>query len=742
VTTTAYIGRPISRVDGPVKVTGSAKYAAEHTVPNLAYGVVVAGTVARGKITRIDAADAIRLPGVLQVLTHENAPKLPTVDPSDFDPVAAPGSLFVPLQSDEIRFSLQPIALVLADNFELARYAASLVRIEYDRAPHVTDLDVARAGAYLPSRTRAALPPTPKPRGDATVAFDHAAVKVEAEYRTPAEHHNPMEPFATTVIWEPDGRLTVFDKNQGVQNVQAYLCALFSLPKTKVRVLTPYVGGAFGCGLHPQYQSFLAVLAARVLQRSVRVSLTRQQMFSHSYRPITWQRVALGANSDGKLEALVHEAVSGTSTFEDYTEPIVDWSGMFYACDNVTLDYKLARLDLNTPADMRAPGAAWGLYALECAMDELAVKLRLDPLELRLKNYADKDGNTGLPYSSKALRDCFRLGAERFGWSKRNPQPRSMREHETLIGWGMASAVWEAGHVPASAKAVLATDGKLTVSSATEDIGTGTYTIMAQIAADEMGIPIENVTFELGDSSLPPAFLEGGSLTAGSVGSAVKSVCGRLRERLFTLAQKVNKSPLANAALQDVTFADSQIRLRADPSRAVAFTDAMRRGKLAVVEEEASTDVSARQKQYSRNAHSAIFVEVRVDDDLGTIQVTRVVSAAAVGRVLNPKTARSQLLGGVVWGIGMALEEESVLDHTLGRFMNHSFGEYHVPVNADVHDIDIIFVDEPDEIVNALGAKGLGEIGIVSVAAAIANAVFHATGKRIRELPITLDKML
>jgi xanthine dehydrogenase YagR molybdenum-binding subunit len=742
VTTTAYIGRPISRVDGAVKVTGSAKYAAEYTVPNLAYGVVVSGTVARGKITRIDAVEAIRLPGVLQVLTHENAPKLPPIDPSDFDPVAAPGSLFVPLQSNEIKFSLQPVALVLADNFELARYAASLVRIEYERAAHTTDFDVARAGAYVPPKSRPVIPPPPEPRGDARQALAHAAVRLEAEYRVPAEHHNPMEPFASTVILEPDGKLTVYDKNQGVQNAQEYVCTLFGLPKTDVRVLTPFMGGGFGSGLHPQYQLVLAVLAARVLKRSVRVTLTRQQMFSHCYRPITWQRVALGSATDGKLEAVVHEAVAGTSSFEDYTEAVVDWSGMLYACDNVTLDYKLAKLDLNTPADMRAPGAAWGLYALECAIDELAVKLRMDPLEFRLKNYADKDGNTGLPYSSKALRDCFRLGAERFGWSSRSPQPRSMRDNDTLIGWGMASAAWEAGHVPASAKAVLSADGKLTVSSATEDIGTGTYTIMAQIAAEEMGIPIENVTFELGDSSLPPAFLEGGSLTAGSVGSAVKSVCGKLRERLFTLAQNVDKSPLAKAAFQDVMFADGQMAMRTDASRAVAFTDAMRGGKLAVIEEQGSTDVSAKQKQYSRNAHSAIFAEVRVDEDLGTIQVTRVVSAAAVGRVLNPKTARSQLLGGVVWGIGMALEEESVIDQTFGRFMNHSFGEYHVPVNADVHDIDVIFVDEPDEIVNALGAKGLGEIGIVGVAAAIANAVFHATGKRIRELPITLDKVL
>jgi xanthine dehydrogenase YagR molybdenum-binding subunit len=740
--TTTYVGQPISRVDGRAKVTGSAKYAAEHNMPNLAYGVVVSSAVARGRITRIDAAEAIRLPGVLQVLTHENAPRLPSLDATDFDSIASPGALFVPLQDNEIKFSLQPVALALADSFELARHAASLVRIEYERDAHATDFDAARAGAYVPPKWRPALGPPPRPRGDATAAFGRAAVQLEAEFRVPVEHHNPMEPFATTVLWEPNGTLTVYDKNQGVQNVQQYLCSLFGLSKANVRVLTPFMGGGFGCGLRPQYQSFLAVLAARVLKRSVRVSLTRQQMFSHSYRPIAWQRVAIGAAPDGKLEALVHEAISGTSSFEDYSEPIVDWSGMLYKCDNVTLDYKVAKLDLNTPADMRAPGAAWGLYALECVMDELAVKLRMDPIDLRLRNYAETDGNSGLPYSSKALRECYRQGAERFGWSRRNPQPRSMRKDDALIGWGMATAVWEAGQVPSSAKAALSADGKLTVSSATEDIGTGTYTIMSQIAADELGIPIEDVTFDLGDSSLPHAFLEGGSLTASSVGSAVKAACGKVRERLFTLARKIDNSPFADTAIQDVTFADRHIRLRIDPFRAVAFGDAMRQGRLAVIEEEASTDVSAKQKQYARNAHSAVFAEVRVDEDLGTIQVARVVSAAAVGRVLNPKTARSQLLGGVVWGIGMALEEESVIDQAFGRFMNHSLAEYHVPVNADVHDIDILFVDEPDEIVNSLGAKGLGEIGIVGVAAAIANAVFHATGKRIRELPITLDKVM
>jgi len=740
--TTTYIGQPISRVDGRAKVTGLAKYAAEHNIPNLVYGYVVSSAVAKGKITRIDTAEALGLPGVLQVLTHENTERLPPLDFSEIDPVASPGSAFVPLQSNEIKFSLQPIALAVADSFELARHAASLVRVEYEREAHVTDFEAARAGAYVPPKWRPVIPPTPKPRGDAVQALARAAVQLEAEYRVPAEHHNPMEPFATTVIWEPDGKLTVYDKNQGVQNAQEYVCTLFGLPKADVRVLTPFMGGGFGSGLHPQYQLFLAVLAGRALKRSVRVTLTRQQMFSHSYRPITWQRVAVGAATDGKLEALVHEAVSGTSSFEDYTEPVVDWSGMLYKCDNVTLDYRLAKLHLNTPADMRAPGAAWGLYALECAMDELAVKLRMDPVQLRLRNYTGIDESSGLPHSSKALRECYRQAAERFGWSRRNPQPRSMRNDDSLIGWGMASAMWDSGQVPASAKAVLSADGKLTVSSATEDIGTGTYTIMAQIAAEELGVPIEDVTFALGDSSMPKAFLEGGSLTAASTGSAVKAACNKVRQRLLTLARKIDGSPFANTALKEVTFADGTIRSRSDPAQAISFVEVMRRSNRDAIEIEASTSASPRRAKYGCYSHAAVFAEVHVDEDLGTIHVARVVTAVTPGRVINPKTARSQILGGVVWGIGMALEEESVIDQAFGRIMNHSLAEYHVPVNADVHHIDVIFVEEKDKIVNPLGVKGLGEIGIVGVAAAIANAVFHATGKRVRNLPITLDKLM
>ena len=738
---TTFIGQPTSRVDARAKVTGSAKYAAEYNNPDLAYGTVVSSAVARGRITRIDATNALAVAGVLQVLTHENAPRLARADSRYVDEVGPPGSAFCPLYDGQIRFSTQPVALVVAENVEAARYAASLVRVEYEREVHATDPDTARAQAYVPKQWEM-LPPVPTSRGDAARALANATARVDAEYRIPIEHHNPMELFATTVIREPDGKLTVYDKTQGVQNVQGYLSSMFSYSEDDLRVLAPFVGGAFGIGLRPQYPVFLAVLAAHVLKRSVRVSLTRQQMFSLGYRPDTWQRVALAAAPDGRLEGLIHQAVGTTSRFEDYTEKTVQSSGRLYQCDNVTLDYKLVQLDLCTPIDMRAPGTSTGVYALECAMDELAVALRIDPLELRLKNYSETDQVSGVPFSSKALRECYRQGAERFGWARRKPEPRSMQEGDTLIGWGMASGTYDALQVPASARCVLTADGMLTVSSATADIGTGTYTIMTQIAAELLGLPIEKVTFTLGDSSLPKAPVEGDSFTASSVGSAVKAACEKVREQLFAMARQIDKSPLSKAAYEDVIFADGCIRVRSDPSRAVSFTQAMSHGKLDVVQGDASAGPSPKRSQYECYSHSAVFVEVHIDADLGTIQVMRVVIAVAGGRILNPTTAHSQILGGVVWGIGMALEEESVIDQTFGRIINHNFAEYHVPVNADIRDIDVIFVHEDDDIVNPLGAKGLGEIGVVGVAAAIANAVFHATGKRIRDLPITLDKVM
>ncbi|EGJ50889.1 xanthine dehydrogenase family protein molybdopterin-binding subunit [Desulfocurvibacter africanus] len=737
---TAFIGKPANRVDGLAKVTGSARYAAEHNIPNLVYGYVVPSTIAKGRINSLDASEALGLPGVLQVFSHENSPRSAQSDDAYRDDIAPPGSPFRPLASAEILFSTQPVALVVADSFELARHAASLVRVEYAREVHATDLYAGRGRAHEPKPRE--FIPTPHVRGDADSRFAEAAVRIDAEYRGPAEHHQPMEPFATTVVRHESGRLTVYDKTQGAQNVRNYLCNVFGCSRQELRVVTPYMGGGFGSGLRPQFQVFLAVLAARELKRSVRVSLTRLQMLGLPRRPATWQRVALGASTDGKLKALIHEALAETSRFEDYSEPVTIWSDLLYRCDDVRLAHRVVPLDLSSPGDMRAPGAAWGLYALECAMDELAYETGIDPIELRLRNYTQRDHVEDKPFSSKELRACYQLGAERFGWARRTARPRSMQEGEKLVGWGMAGGIWDAFQVGAQANAVLTADGRLTVNSAAMDIGTGTCTIMTQIAADTLGLPIEKVTFTLGDSSLPDAPVEGGSWTASTVGSAVRAVCMKVGDTLLRSAREIAGSPLAGCGPQDVVFAEGNICSRQDPSRAVSIAQAMRHAGLGAIEETASAGPLPEQEKYSRFTHSAVYAEVKVDEALGSVRVTRVVSAVAGGRILNPKTARSQILGSIVMGMGMALEEESVLDHRLGRFMTRNLADYHVPVHADVQGIEVIFVPEHDEIVNPLGAKGLGEIGIVGVAAAIANAIFHATGKRIRELPITLDKLL
>ena len=736
------IGQPINRVDGWAKVSGQARYAGEFFSPDLAYGVVVSGAIAKGRITRIDTAEALAVPGVVQVFTHENRPRTAWFDRNWQDDDAPPGSPFRPLYDDRIVYSGQPVALVVADTFEAARWAAALVRVEYEAEPHQVDLIRAQDDAFAPRRAKSGFEP-PKSRGDAAAAYDRAPIRHEAHYRHGFEHHNPMEMHASTVVWEGDGRLTVYDKTQGAQNSQAYVCGVFGLSTDDVRVLSPYVGGAFGSGLRPQYQLFLAVMAATVLERSVRVTLTRQQMFSFGYRPDTLQSIKLGAEADGQLVAIVNDAVGVTSRFENYTEVVVNWGALAYRCDNAELSYRIAPVDLYTPLDMRAPGAATGLNVFEVALDELAYRAVLDPLELRLKNYSEVNEMTGKPYTSKALRACYEQGAARFGWSRRDHRPCSMREGRELIGWGMATGVWDAMMSKTTARATLTADGFLEVATATADIGTGTYTVMTQVAAETMGLPADRVRARLGDSSLPPSPIEGGSWGAASSGSAVKKACEALREALWKHARKIDGSPFADASLQEVAFAGGRLVLASDPLRSLGYGEVLRAAGLDRIEaEETALPAPVSQMRYARNSHSAVFAEVRVDEELGAVRVTRIVNAVAAGRIINPKTARSQVVGGVVFGIGMALHEETMADRHLGRFMNHNLAEYHLPVNADVHAIEVIFVDEPDAEVNALGVKGVGEIGIVGTAAAIANAIFHATGRRVREYPITIDKLL
>jgi xanthine dehydrogenase YagR molybdenum-binding subunit len=464
-------------------------------------------------------------------------------------------------------------------------------------------------------------------------------------------------------------------------------------------------------------------------------------MYGLGYRPATIARVALGARNDGTLDAITQEAIAMTSQYEEFSRNDTSWSALLYKSANAKYEHKLARLDVPTPSDMRAPGAATGVYALECAMDELAIALKLDPLELRLRCYSDRDQNNDTPYTSKQLKECYRQGAEAFGWSKRNPEPRSMRDGTELVGWGMATGVWEALQVPTATRILLTANGHAEVSCATSDIGTGTYTIMAQVAADMLGLPIDNVTVKLGDSSLPQSQVEGGSWTAASVANAIAATADEIRRELLGLAQKMPGSPLAGLKPDDVVLADGMIAARKSSSRSVSLADAMRHGGVDRVEREKLVEF-AEDTKHARNTHSAIFAEVKVDEQLGIVRVTRVVDAVAAGRIINTKTAASQVMGSVVWGIGMALHEETLIDHNFGRVMNANIAEYHVPVNADVHDIKVIFVEEPDSTVNPLGIKGVGEIGIVGVAAAVANAIYHATGKRVRDLPITLNKII
>jgi xanthine dehydrogenase YagR molybdenum-binding subunit len=738
---TKSIGKPVSRVDGPAKVTGAAKYAAEFNVPNLLHGFVVNSEIAKGRIKKIDRSAALAVPGVLEVFAHDNRPEIAASSRKYADETAPPGTPFRPLYDDTILFAGQPIALVVAEEFEIARFAATLVEIEYEVEEAITDIETQLGKAYAPPKKRMQ-GWDPEPRGDVEKALTQSPIKVEHKYRTPIEHHNPMECFGTTAVCEGDGRLTIYDKTQGAPNDHGYVCSVFGLAKDKVRVLSPYVGGAFGIALRPNYQLNLAVLAAIGLKRPVRVALTRQQMFTVGYRPETIQTLTLGAEDDGSLSALRHDVIANTSRFEDYQEPTAIWTGALYHCNDAAATSTLTQVDLFTPCDMRAPGGATSLYCIESAMDELSYALGIDPLELRLKNYSEWDQNDDKPFTSKALKDCYYRGAERFGWSKRNPKPRSMRNGRELIGYGMATGIWEAMRVPTSARVVLAPDGTLEIGCATADIGTGTYTILAQIGAEMLGLPIDKVTVKIGDSDLPPAPVEGGSWTAASAGSAVVEACTGIREQLLKRAGKIKNAPLEGAEATDVTFVDGEMRVRSDPSRAMSLADVLH-GLNAPIKSEVNSkpdpDVF---KRYSHFTHSAVFAEVRLDEELGMLRVVRVVSAVAAGRILNPKTARSQIMGAVVGGIGMALHEETVIDHRYGRFINHNFAEYHVPVNADIHDIDVIFVEERESHLNPLGVKGVGEIGIVGTAAAIANAVYHATGVRVRDLPITIDKLL
>ena len=745
MTTKATIGQPISRLEGFEKVTGTAKFAGEYQVPDLLYGYVINSAVTKGKITAIYTEQAKAIPGVVEVYTHENRPSTALFDFQYADMDAPPGLVFKPLADNEVKFNGQPIGLVVAETFELARYAASLVMVEYQEDTFSTDLYAEQERARDPKVSLATLlkPLPPKDKGNFEKEYKKSFAKASGEFIHGTEHHNPLELFTTTTVFEGEGKLTIYDKTQGTVNSQLYVGNVFGLRFKNVRVISTYVGGAFGSGLRPQYQLFLSVLAALDLERNVRVTLDRQQMFTFGHRPPTIQYTRFGADKNGKVTAMSHKAISETSQFEDYTEVVVNWASKLYPVAHTNLEHKLVPLDVFSPLDMRAPGGSTGIHALESTLDDLSYQLGLDPLELRLLNYTQIDSTVDKPYSSKELLECFRQGAAKFGWAKRNPEPRSMRHGTKLVGYGMATGIWEVNRLFARGEAIMTADGKLQVSSAVTDIGTGTLTVMTQIAADELGLPISDVTFSYGDSKMPFAPIQGGSFTVSTVGSAVKKCCMELGKKLLKLAKNMHNSPLAGADIKEVVFKDGYVVLKKNATARVSFREiiAANKGK-AVASKNTSVPNPLKTRKYSSATHSAVFVEVEVDEDLGVINVTRALTAVAAGNIINPKTAKSQLLGGMIWGISKTLREETISDHRLGKYMNQNLAEYHIPVHADIHDLDVIFVAEHDDIVNEMGTKGVGEIGIVGMPPAIANAIYHATGKRINQLPIHFDSLL
>lgn len=695
----------LSRVDGRLKVTGKAKYSAEYDVKGLVYGVLVGSTVTKGSIKNIDTKKATGAPGVLSVITYLNAPKIPGYQ-TDNPPPKGPLKIFY---DDQVYFNGQPIALVVADTFERALFAATLVNATYNTAPHQTDLKINLDKGFTPGKGKNYV------KGQ-EAAWKNAPIKIEQEYIIPTEVHNPMELHAIIARWDADDKITVWDKTQGVKSTQRNIAQAFKLPPENVQVTAPFVGGAFGAALRTWPHEIAAVLAAKVVNKPVKLILSRADMFtSVGYRPYTWQKIGLGATADGKLTGITHEATGQSSVYEDFTEGVVNISQLMYACPNINTRYKLVSLNVNTPTPMRGPGEATGAFALESAMDELSYLLGIDPIELRMRNYADTDPSNGKPYSSKFLSDAYKIGADKIGWSNRGQQPRSVTEKGWLAGYGMAAGMFGAHRSSATVLARMMADGTLILQTAVTDIGPGTGTAMVSVAAETMGVPANRIRFDLGDSSLPPSPTQGGSQITATVGSAVHDACLELKEKFKALAGNTD---------------------------ATDYVQILKQQNLPQLEVTTASKGGDEQAKYAMYSWSVHFIKVLVHPATGVVKIDKAVSVADAGLIMSPKTARSQMIGGTIMGTGMALMEEAVIDHRYGRLVNNNFADYHVPVQADIPQVEAYFVNKPDLVLNPIGAKGMGEIATIGVAAAVANAVYNATGKRVRDLPITPDKLI
>jgi xanthine dehydrogenase YagR molybdenum-binding subunit len=710
-------GQPVTRVDGRLKVTGGALYAADNPATDLVYAALVCSTVARGSVRRIDPAAAVRDHDVLRVLTDFGGVKLPY----DIRRVSCFG---------------QPVAVVVATTLEGAMHGASLVDVLYQPGPQLTNIDAPQAEQKPGTRTR------DYARGNADDALRGAAVVTDLRYSIERNNHNPMELPSTVASWD-GGRLTVCDKVQSISGAQQAYADAFGVPTEQVRVISPFVGGAFGSAGTTWPHQLLAAFAARQMRRPVKLVLSRKQIYSGiGYRPTSRQRMAIGADRSGRISTIVHEAHTETSRYNAYEDNLMTAPRFLYLAPNMRSTYRVVPLDINPPTFMRGPGATTGAFALESAMDDLAYRLGIDPIELRLRNEPDRDQSDNLPFSTRRLTDCIRQGSETFGWSRRNATPRSVRDGNQLIGVGVAAAAYHTQRSQCAAWARINADGTADVQSGTSDMGPGTYTSMTQVAADALGIPLSRVRFALGDSRFPAAPPHSGSRTMASVGSAVFTTANMLRDRFIRTAIVDPGSPLNGLRPEDVSISDGRMFHTGEPTRGESYQDLLRRRGWGNLDAQQTWSPDDADRRFSMSAYGAVFAEVAVDELLGTVRIRRVYACYDAGRIINPKLAHSQAIGGMVGGIGMALLEGTHLDYRDGRIVNANMSDYLVPVNADIPALDADFLPGEDTLADPLGVKGLGELVIVAVPAAIANAVFNATGRRVTDLPITLEKLL
>jgi len=731
-----YAGEPTDRIEGRLKVTGKAQYAAEYPIKGMTYGVFVTSTIAKGSIRSIKSDKAKGSAGVIEVMSHLNRPDVPGYDkPVDQSKTRYYGQEYRLFYDENVAHHNQPVALVIAETLEQATYAASLVEVIYNKKPHQTNLLNNLNDGMKPHR------PSDSVRGDIS-AWEHAEVKIDEEYHTAIQVHNSMEPHATTAYWQPSGKLMIFNKTQFVQSTKDAFINYFNLNKDQVEVHSPFVGGAFGSASRVWPHEMAAVLGAKKVNRPMKVVLERKQVFNMiGYRPYAVQRFSIGATKTGEIVGIRHEAKGMTSTYEEFVERITDPTKSMYRCANMETKYQLVPLDVSSPIHTRGPGETTGSFALESAVDELAYALKMDPLDLRLKNFAEQDPEKNIPWTSNHLKECYKKGAALFGWEKRNPKPQSMTAGGHLLGMGMSAGIYKSTREPATASAQFNLDGTYVVKTSVADTGPGSATIFHQIAAEHLDTDVVNVFFQWGNSNLPPAPGQFGSHTTASVGSAIHDVCLALNARLIELSISGQNPKFKERLKEDLTTAAGFVKAKNSQEK-VSFKEILESNGLKELLVTKESKAGSEQKTHIGKSFCVNFVEVLVYPLIGSIKVSRVVTVVDCGKVINHKTAENQVYGSIIWGIGVALMEEGIIDHRFGGYVNNDLENYHVPVCADIPDIKVRFIDKDDRILDPIGAKGLGEIGMIGFSAAVANAVFNATGKRIRKLPITLDKLI